>query len=394
MERRERVEKRCRWWRKEQGAAAPRRGLQPAFGWVKQRLMTGGNMEIKDFLIPESFRVIDVMQRLDTLGKKTLFVAENGRLLAAVTDGDIRRWILKDGDLQRPVKEVANYQPKWLPSTERKQAYRKLKEWGVDAIPLLTGDRQIVSIFLWNNEEIRSGKKLLLPTVIMAGGFGTRLYPYTKILPKPLIPIGEIPIAEHIINRFHSFGVNRFYLVVNHKKNMIKAYFSETNKNYQIYYTDEEKPLGTGGGLQLLAGEIRETFFLTNCDILVEADYEQIYRTHQEAGNQITMVCARQNMKIPYGVVEVGERGELVAMKEKPELSFLTNTGFYVVEPAVIERLEKDVPVSFPEIIEVCRKNGERVGVYTVEEDQWLDMGQIEEMEKMEKRLTGLEMEE
>ena len=350
-------------------------------------------MEIKDFLIPESFRIIDAMQRLDTLGKKTLFVAENGRLLAAVTDGDIRRWILKNGNLQKSVKEVANYRPKWLPAEERKQAYRKLKEWEVDAIPLLADERRIVSIFLWNNEEIRSGRKLLIPTVVMAGGFGTRLYPYTKILPKPLIPIGEIPIAEHIMNRFHSFGVNSFYLVVNHKKNMIKAYFSENNKNYQIYYIDEDKPLGTGGGLQLLAGQITETFFLTNCDILVEADYEQIYRCHQEAGNRITMVCARQNMKIPYGVVEAGEQGKLLTMKEKPELSFLTNTGFYVVEPAVIERLEKDVPISFPEIIADCQQRGERVGVYTVEADQWLDMGQIEEMEKMEKMLTGLEME-
>ena len=351
-------------------------------------------MEIKDFLIPESFRVIDVMQRLDALGKKTLFVAEDGRLLAAVTDGDIRRWILKNGDLRKSVREVANYEPKWLSAQERKQAYRKLKEWGVDAIPLLDEDRRIVSIFLWNNEEIRSGHKLQLPTVIMAGGFGTRLYPYTKILPKPLIPIGEIPIAEHIMNRFHSFGITRFYLIVNHKRNMIKAYFNEVNKNYQIYYTDEEKPLGTGGGLQLLTGQITETFFLTNCDILVEADYEQVYRYHQEHGNQITMVCARQNMKIPYGVVETGEQGELLTMKEKPELSFLTNTGFYVVEPAVIERLEKDVPISFPEIIAACQKRGERVGVYTVEADQWLDMGQIEEMEKMEKMLTGLETEE
>ena len=349
-------------------------------------------MEIKEFLISERFRIIDAMQRLDILGKKTLFVAEDGRLLAAITDGDVRRWILKGGDLQKSVKEVANYHPKWLPVKDRKQVYRKLTEWGVDAIPLLSEDGQIVSIFLRNNEEIRSGSKLTVPTVVMAGGFGTRLYPYTKILPKPLIPIGEIPIAEHIMNRFHSFGVEQFYLVVNHKKTMIKAYFSENRKEYQIAYIDEEKPLGTGGGLQLLAGRITETFFLTNCDILVEADYEEIYRRHKEQGNQITMVCARQNMKIPYGVVEIGDQGKLLSMKEKPELSFLTNTGFYVVEPAVIGHLQKDVAIGFPEIIAGCQQRGERVGVYTVEEDQWLDMGQIEEMEKMEKMLTGLEM--
>ncbi len=348
-------------------------------------------MNLRDFLIPESFRIIDAMQRLDVLGKKTLFLEKDGRLLATLTDGDVRRWILKNGDLQRPVKEAANYKPKWLFTEDRKLAQRKLREWQVDAIPMLNQERRIVGIFLRNNEEIRSGDRLKLPTVIMAGGFGTRLYPYTKILPKPLIPIGEIPIAEHIINRFRSFGVDQFYLVVNHKKNMIKAYFSESAKDYRLDYAEEEKPLGTGGGLSLLQGKIQSSFFLTNCDILVEADYERIYRHHRDCGNRITMVCAKQNIKIPYGVIETDEKGGILSMKEKPEMSFLTNTGFYVVEPEVIEELSKDTPIGFPEIIAAWQSKGERVGTYTIEEKQWLDMGQIEEMEKM---MTELEIRE
>lgn len=221
----------------------------------------------------------------------------------------------------------------------------------------------------------------------MAGGLGTRLHPYTKILPKPLIPIGEIPIVEHIINRFYIYGCRDFFLVVNHKKNMIKAYFYELDKDYKVSYADEEKPLGTGGGLSLLRGIINSTFILTNCDILIEEDYEKIYTFHKKEKNFITMVCSLKKIIIPYGVVEIGQNGEIKTMKEKPELSFLTNTGMYIVEPRVIDELEDNQPIGFPDIIEKYKQAGEKIGVYPIGENNWLDMGQLDAMEEMRKRL-------
>ncbi|RRD93860.1 nucleotidyltransferase [Clostridiales bacterium COT073_COT-073] len=346
-------------------------------------------MEIKDFLITEEVQIIEAVQRLDTLGKKTLFLIRDGRLIGTLTDGDVRRWLLKGGNLEISVKEIVNYKPKFIWEKDKLTAYQKLREWKIEALPVLNEEKQIISIILWDNEEICKGQVLNLPIVIMAGGLGTRLFPYTKILPKPLIPIGELPIAEHIINRFHGFGANDFYLIVNHKKNMIKAYFNEIDKSYQVHYIDEEKPLGTGGGLSLLKNQIDSTFILSNCDILVEADYEAIYQFHKKNRYVITMVCAEQKIKIPYGVIHTNKQGEIIGMEEKPEICVQTNTGFYVVEPKVIEEMEENKAIGFPDVIEKYRQNGNKVGAYKIGQNQWWDMGQIDKMEKMERYLEG-----
>ncbi len=285
------------------------------------------------------------------------------------------------------MKDIANYSPKFLLEDNKVKAKEYMKNFSVEALPILDNDHNIVSVILWNDDEIEPKRNLKVPIVIMAGGLGKRLYPYTKILPKPLIPIGEIPIVEHIINRFNRYGSNQFYLVVNHKKNMIKAYFNEIKKAYKVDYVDEDKPLGTGGGLSLLKGKIESTFILSNCDILIQEDYEKIYNFHKNENNLITMVCSLKNIQIPYGVIEISEKGEIESMKEKPELSFFTNTGMYIVEPNIIEELVEDKPIDFPDIIEQYRAKGEKIGIYPISENSWMDMGQIDEMEEMRRRL-------
>lgn len=345
-------------------------------------------LDVKDFLINEDITIIEAMEQLDKVAKKVLFIAKNRKLIAAMTDGDIRRWILKKGNLEAKVKDIANYNPKFLYEKDKALAKEFMRKQSIEALPILNGDMEITSVSLWNDEEIEARKNLSVPVVIMAGGLGKRLYPYTKILPKPLIPIGEIPIVEHIINRFNQYGCNNFFLIVNHKKNMIKAYFNEIKKDYEVNYADENKPLGTGGGLSLLKGKIDSTFILSNCDILIEEDYEKIYKYHKKEENLITMVCSLKNIKIPYGVVEINENGEIEAMKEKPEFSFFTNTGMYIVESKVIEELEEDKAIGFPAIIEKYKKAGKKIGVYPVSENSWLDMGELDVMEEMRKRLN------
>ncbi|MDF2822461.1 MAG: Nucleotidyl transferase, partial [Clostridiales bacterium] len=215
----------------------------------------------------------------------------------------------------------------------------------------------------------------------------TRLYPYTKILPKPLIPIGDIPIVEHIINKFQNYKCDEYFLLLNYKKNMIKSYINDIEKTYKVEFVDELIPLGTGGGLSLLKGKVDKTFFLTNCDILVDEDYESIFKHHKEQGNIITMVCAFKHTTIPYGVIELNEFGDIDKITEKPEYTFLTNTGLYLVEPCVIDELEENTAIGFPDIFEKYRKNGQKVGIYPVNENAWMDMGQFEELEEMRKRL-------
>lgn len=348
-------------------------------------------MNIEQMLIHENDSVLHAMERLDAIATKVLFVEKDGKLMAALTDGDIRRWILSKGDLKAEVSKVANYKPKYLRNGDKEEALKFMRKHSIEAVPILDNFNRIINVICWDGKDSKSKKeKIELPVVIMAGGKGKRLYPYTKILPKPLIPVGEIPIAEHIINRFRDFGCHEFYLVLNHKKNMIKAYFNEIEKDYQVHYVDETIPLGTGGGLSLLKGKIKETFILTNCDILIEEDFTKIYKLHKEEHHMITMVCSLKNFHIPYGVIEIGKTGEIEKMREKPSLSFFTNTGCYIVEPEVIESLEENKEIGFPDVIEHAKEQGMKVGVYPIGENAWLDMGQLDELENM-KHVLALE---
>ncbi len=341
-----------------------------------------------EIYIEEDKNILQAMKQLDISARKTLFVHEQWKLLATVTDGDIRRWILQNGDLHAPVKCVANYQPKYLYSNQINMAQHVLNEYQIDAIPIVDKDKNIKKIIFRNEREIeRKEFSENVPIVIMAGGLGTRLSPYTNILPKPLIPIGEIPIAEHIINRFKEYGCKDFYMIVNYKRNMIKAYFDDIEKDYSLKFVTEEKRLGTGGGISLLRDDIQSTFILTNCDIMIEDDLTKAYKCHKEAGNQITMICSLKNFTIPYGVIKVKEDGSIDSMHEKPEMSFLTNTGCYIVEPEIINGMQYNEPIDFPMLIDKCRAKGQKVGVYPISENAWLDMGQADELENMKKRL-------
>ncbi len=341
-------------------------------------------MNIEELCICEEKTVRNAMERLDSLATKILFVVRDGRLVAALTDGDIRRWILLKGDLNAPVKCAANYYPYYVKNNSNEDIFNFLKKYELEAIPIVSEEMVIERIVFRNENDIRrSREQLELPVVMMAGGKGTRLYPYTKILPKPLIPVGEVPIAERIIAQYRRYGCRDYFLIVNHKKNMIKAYFNEIEKDYNVYYVDEDVPLGTGGGLSLLKGKITSPFILTNCDILVKEDFSKIYRLHKEKKNVITMICSLKNFKIPYGIVNIDESGELENMREKPELSFFTNTGCYIVEPEVIDEIEENTPMGFPDIIEKCKREGKSVGIYPVGEKAWLDMGQMDGLEHM-----------
>ena len=221
----------------------------------------------------------------------------------------------------------------------------------------------------------------------MAGGKGSRLKPYTDILPKPLIPINNITITEHIINHFAEYGCNNIYMVVNYKKEFIKAYFSDENEDGNIKFVDEENFGGTGGGLKLLPDEVLcSTFFMTNCDVLIEADYEKILEQHIKQKNIITMICAKKEIVIPYGTVEI-KGNSVVALNEKPKLSYLVNTGMYIIEPKFVNMIPKDAFIHITDIIDQCINNGERVGTYSINDNQWMDMGQLEELQKMKERM-------
>ena len=347
-------------------------------------------MLIDDLIISEDITVLEAMRKLNEKGKRILFIAPDFKLKAVLTDGDVRRHILHGGKLDAKVGEMANYKFHSLPVSQRSQASARLVKLSISAIPLLDKDGRIADVAFFDESSVTMNKALDLPVVIMAGGLGTRLYPYTKILPKPLIPVGEKPIVEHIIDRFKAFGCKDYKMIVNHKKNMIKAYFNElADKDYDVDFVDEEVFLGTGGGLSLLKGKVDSPFFLTNCDVLIEADYNDIYKFHKNNGNVITVVCALKHVTIPYGVFNLTDEGEIESITEKPTMNFLTNTGMYLVDGRIINELEDNKAISFPDIMEKYREKGFKVGVYPVSEESWMDMGQLEELESMRRRLEN-----
>lgn len=342
----------------------------------------------EEMCIQEDCSILDAMQKLDKNARKILFVQDRGKLLAAVTDGDIRRWIIKGGDIQAKIKFVANYEPKYLQERQAHLASSFMKEYMIDALPIVD-ENHVIKEIIFQNDLVKKKVKFDkdIPVVMMAGGLGTRLSPYTNILPKPLLPIGDYPIAEHIINRFCTYGCRRFYMIVNYKRNMIRAYFDDLNKDYRLEFIEEEKALGTGGGISLLKGKIKDTFILTNCDIVIDDDLTKAYKQHTASGNLITMICSLKNFTIPYGIVNVGENGVIESMQEKPNMSFFTNTGCYFVEPEVVEDLAYNEPIDFPAVMERYMEEEKKVGIYPIGEDAWLDMGQFDEMEKMKERL-------
>lgn len=339
------------------------------------------NDSIKRCLITDDIKVKEAMQLLSILGTKILFVHDNYKLKAAISDGDIRRYILSAGDLDSNIKNVANYSPKYLINASFNEAEQFMRDFSIDAVPIVN-ENLIIQNIVFNNHKIIENKyeKINLPVVMMAGGKGTRLYPYTKVLPKPLIPVGDVPIAERIINQFNEFGCKDFYLIVNHMKNMIKSYFNEINKNYNVSFIDEDEPLGTGGGLYYLKGILKQTFILTNCDVLVKEDFSKIYKHHKKSNNKITMIVAHQNIQIPYGVVEFDDCNNITSMREKPKISYFTNTGCYIVESKVIEDLEFKESFGFPDLVNRYKNKGESVGVYSIPDESFIDMGEMDKL--------------
>ena len=216
----------------------------------------------------------------------------------------------------------------------------------------------------------------------MAGGKGTRLAPFTNILPKPLIPINNKPIIELIIDKFKSAGAKEFHITVNYKAEMIKAYFDYTEYNSIINYINEEKFLGTAGSLRLLPDDFPETFFLTNCDILVKANYSDILKHHKASGSDITIIGCNQTITIPYGVIRVSDENCLVKIDEKPKLNFVVNTGMYVLEKEVVKYIKENTLYHITDLINDIKEHGGKVSVYLVDEDSWIDIGQWEEYRK------------
>ncbi len=349
--------------------------------------------ELEKFLCKDGDTLVDAMQKIDINAKGIVYVIDkNSCLYGSLSDGDIRRWILKTGSVDGTVWDAAYRDVKFLMQGESDHYIHFMKLNEISSVPVVNQNHQIKEIKFMDEHgasgtvkysEVLSASSI----VIMAGGKGTRLYPYTKILPKPLIPVGDVPILERILNKFYSCGARDFYLTLNYKKEMIKSYFKEVNLPYKIHFIEEEKPLGTAGSMRLIKKQFHTPVMITNCDILIEADYEAILKHHLSSGNDMTIVSSLKNIPIPYGVLEAKEHGIITSMYEKPQLSYIVNTGMYIVNPDYLDWIPVNRVFHMTDLAEKLMSQEKQVGMYPISENSFLDMGEFEEMKKMEERI-------
>lgn len=344
---------------------------------------------IEKFTVANTYTVKQATEKMVANNIKAVVILdENKKAVGLFSNGDMRNYFLAGGTLSSNITMAMNNTPFFYRSMEEVNAER-IKQPRV-IYPIVNEEGVLIQIIydeIEYNQDIMSDALEAVPLVIMAGGKGTRLYPYTKVLPKPLIPIGDKTIVERIIDTFGKYGCRKVYFLLNHKAEIIKAYLNEISTDYNIKYAIEKDFLGTAGGLKLLEKEIDTTFILSNCDILINDDLECAYKTHIKNENRITFICSMKNVVIPYGVVDTDEVGNVVNLREKPDFSYLVNTGVYIVEPDVISEIRKDEFIHMPDLARRLLEKGQKVGVFPISEESWLDMGQITEMKRMMEKM-------
>jgi dTDP-glucose pyrophosphorylase len=346
------------------------------------------NEALTRFLIPPSMNLKDAMKRLEETEERIVFVTSaNRELIGSLTDGDVRRWILAEGPLAALVTEACNRNPFTVAGSVVTDSIRALMvERRLTCVPVVDADGCIADLLFWDSvfaeRSPRASRHLDSPVVVMAGGKGTRMEPFTRILPKPLVPIGDRAVIEIIIESFRRHGVGLFFLSVNHKARLIRAFFEELGAPYEVRYVEESEPRGTIGALSALRGQIDVPFFVTNCDVVVKIDFADLMDHHVRENNLVTLVASVKPFRIPYGVCDLTEGGLLAGIREKPEFEFLVNTGLYVVNASVLDMIPDHGLFHMTDLIAAVETAGGRVGVFPIGGDAWLDTGEWTEYRK------------
>ena len=334
--------------------------------------------------------IIQTMKIMDEALTKLLLVFDQERFLGIITNGDLQRAIIANIPFDTTIREIVSREGKLFAHKDDNR--EKIKEWMLskraELMPVLDENGQLVDVIFWDEilsetpqSDIRP--KIDLPVVIMAGGKGTRLKPITNVIPKPLVPVGDKTILEVIMDQFESIGCHKFYMSVNYKADMMKYYLSQLDHKYDIDFFMEDKPLGTIGSVSLLKGKITTPFFVSNCDSINEQDYRDVYDYHVNNHNDMTIVTMVKSFKIPYGVIETGEDGLMLELKEKPEQTYQVNTGVYILNPEVIEEIPEGEFFHITHLMEKVKAHNGRVGCFPVSEHSWKDMGEWKEYLKM-----------
>lgn len=332
-------------------------------------------------------------QAVEVLDKAALRIAlvvdANDKLLGTLTDGDVRRALLKHLPLATPVAQVMNTHPKtgekcW----SKNRILAELEKYELLQLPMVDSEGRVVG--LANLHDILNKQRHDNPVFLMAGGFGTRLRPLTNNCPKPMLKVGDKPILEQILLNFVDAGFHRFYISTHYMPEVIRDYFGDGEKwGVSIQYVHEDEPLGTGGALGLLPhDEIDQPLFMMNGDLLTSLNLHSFLEFHQ-AQNGVATMCVREyEHQVPYGVI-TSEGMRIESMVEKPVYKVFVNAGIYLLSPDIVKCVQPGRRIDMPSLLEEQIDKGEIVNMFPIHE-YWLDIGRVDDFNQAQSDIKGV----
>lgn len=336
-----------------------------------------------------------IKQALEIINNEALHVAlvvnEDKKLLGVITDGDIRRSLLRGLSLSDSAKLVMNNEPITAEiGTEKEHLITIMKKKSIMAIPLINEERTVVGL-----ETLHSAleqKKYDNPIFIMAGGFGTRLRPLTDTCPKPMLKIGDKPILEIIIKNFINSGFYNFFISLHFMPEIIRDYFGDGSKfGINITYIYEAEPLGTAGALSLLPKDTLgdSPMIIMNADLLTNMNFDQLLQFHEKTSSDATVCVREYEYRIPYGVIQ-GDGSVITGIDEKPVQRYFVNAGIYVLSTKIIREMKENTRIDMPTLLEMHFKNN-NVHMFPIHE-YWLDIGKFDDFQRAQSDIHSLGM--
>lgn len=337
--------------------------------------------EWKNSLVPPDLRIHKVIEVIDKNSQQIAIVTDNeGKLLGTVTDGDIRRGILKGIPLDSPVSNIMNTHPVTIPKlSDRKSIIDILKANKLHHLPVIDESRHVVGIERLDGQLLNYRRNSWV--VIMAGGLGRRLAPLTDSCPKPMLKIGGKPVLQTILEQLVRQGFTRFCISVNYQSEQIKSYFgSGADYGAEIHYLDEKKRMGTAGSLRLFPFKTTEPVLVINGDVLTKLNFEQFIDFHREHQAKATIAVTTYDYQVPYGVVKAS-RDRLVGFEEKPVYASFINAGIYALSPETLSYVPQNAYFDMTGLLEILLNKKDTVCVFPIRE-YWIDIGGIKSFHK------------
>lgn len=332
-------------------------------------------------LINPETSIIEAMKVIDaTAMQLALVVGEDNLLMGTVSDGDIRRSILKGNSLNQPVKDIMHLEPTIAKSHEGREAIMaKMKMKHLRQIPLVDDKGCVIGLDVWDELiDVPTRDNIV---ILMAGGLGSRLGELTRDCPKPLLKVGNKPVLETILDNCREYGFHRFYIAVNYKAHMVKEYFGDGSRwNVDIRYLEEDKRLGTAGALALLPEKSDLPLVVMNADVLTKINFKHLLDFHDEHNSSATMCVREYEFQVPFGVVRIDSH-QLKEIQEKPVHRFFVNAGIYVLTGDAVSLVPRNHYFDMPALFENLLKKGYETAAFPIRE-YWLDIGRTADFER------------